>query len=84
MGEPIHRLPHGAGGQRAVHGAPFLFARDEPGVLEYAQVLHEAGQGHAMRSCECRHRTLALGERSEDAPSRRIREGRKNRIQPGC
>jgi hypothetical protein len=45
----VVRQPHGGILQRlrrqlAMHGAPFLGAHDQPGVLQHLQVLHEAGQ----------------------------------------
>jgi len=58
---------HGRGGELAAHHPPLLRPRDEPGVLEHAQVLEEAGKRHLVRVGKLGHRAVAFGERLKHA-----------------
>jgi len=58
---------HGRGGELAAHHPPLLRPRDEPGVLEHAQVLEEAWKRHLVRVGKLGHRAVAFGERLKHA-----------------
>jgi hypothetical protein len=47
--EPVHRLLHRLGGQPARDRAAGLFARDQSGVRQHIEVLHDRGQRHRER-----------------------------------
>jgi hypothetical protein len=79
--EPLHGLPHRIGRKHAVDHAALLFPLEESGVLQYAQVLHEAGQRHVERLRERAYGTAAGGERREYAPSRRVGQRRENCVE---
>ena len=53
---------HGRGGELATHHPPLLRPPDEPGVLEHAQVLDEAGKRHLVRVGKLGDRPLAFRE----------------------
>lgn len=48
-GQPHGGLLHGLGRQGQIDDTPVLGAGHQAGVLKHAQMLHEAGQGHAVR-----------------------------------
>ncbi|MNT49997.1 hypothetical protein D3C72_1868880 [compost metagenome] len=79
--EPHGGLLHRARRQLAAHDAARLRARDEAGAFEHAQVLHEAGQRHAMRFGELGHAEAALTQRFEHAAAGRVGQGRKHGVQ---
>jgi hypothetical protein len=80
--------PHGGLLQRrrreiAAHDAPFLRARDQAGAFEHAQMLHEAGQRHAVRPCQLADAQAALVERRQHAPPCRVGQGGEDAVERG-
>jgi hypothetical protein len=73
-GEPLRGLHHGFCRKRAAHDPARLFAPDQPGALENAQVLHEAGERHREGLRQVAHRTAAAGKEFHHLAARRIRE----------
>ncbi len=55
-----------------MHHAPLLRTADQASVLEYAQMLHEAGQRHAMRLREFHDCHAATTEGFQHRPARGI------------
>ena len=49
VAEPIHRLLHRSCGQPAHHGAAGLFARDQAGIRQHVEMLHDRRQRHRKR-----------------------------------
>jgi len=80
-GEPLRRLLHGFGRQRAADDPTLLFASDQPRVLENAQVLHEAGQRHWKRLRKLGYGPAAVGKPFHDFAARRIRERREDCVE---
>lgn len=64
----MHRL----GQERALYYAPFFRTANQPGVLEHAQVFHEAGQRHAMRLRELRNWQAAFAQGFQHRSARGI------------
>ena len=84
VGDPGCRLFHGLGLQRALHDAAFLAAFDEPGVLEHAQMLHEAGKRHVVPGGKLAHLPVApLGKLGEHMAPGTIRERGEERVELG-
>ena len=67
--------------QRAADHPPLLGAADQAGVLEHAQVLHEAGQRHPVRRGQLGHREVAAAQGLEDAAAGGIGQRREHRIE---
>lgn len=86
----IARQPHGGllhrlGRKLAAHDTAFFRAGHEPGVLEHAQVLHEAGERHVVRLRKLAHGApAALAQGLEHGTARRIGERGENRIEGAC
>ena len=69
--QPHGGLLHGLGGQFAADDPPLFQPRDQAGVLQHAQVLHESRQRHPVRLRQFGHAGAALGEPLHDlAPGR--------------
>jgi len=49
VAEPIHGLAHRCRGQPARHHAPGLLPRDETGIREHIEMLHDRRQRHCER-----------------------------------
>ena len=47
--EPLHGVFHRGGLERAAHGASRLASRDEAGVAQHVEVLHDGRQRHRER-----------------------------------
>ena len=80
--EPIHRLLHRFRGQPARHDAAGLLARDETGVGQHLEMLHDRRQRHrkGLRQLADRER-VAVGEPRHQRPPRRIGERGKGAVQ---
>ena len=70
MSEPVHRLLHGRSGQLAGDRAADFPARDQPGIRQHIEVLHDGGQRDGKRPSEIadRHGLLALELGDQGAP----------------
>ena len=70
--EPLHRLLHRIGGQPARDGAAGLFARDQAGVRQHVEMLHDRGQRHRerLRQFADRQAVAAAEPRQQRAPGR--------------
>jgi len=80
--EPIHRLLHRSGGQAARHGAAGLGARDQAGIRQHVEMLHDSGQRHRKRPCEFADRhVLFVTEPGEERSPGRIGKRRKGAVQ---
>ena len=73
-GHPSRGGLHGRGLELAAHHAPLLGARDEAGGFEHGEVLHEAGQRHAVRLGELGDGGGARAELLEHAAARGVGE----------
>jgi hypothetical protein len=82
--EPAHRLLHRPRGEAARHGAPGFRARDQAGVRQHVEVLHDRRQRHRKRPGQLAHRDafLFVEPREQRAP-RRVGECREGPVQ-GC
>jgi hypothetical protein len=71
-GKPEHGFFHRVGGDPAHDRAAGLPARDEPGVREDVEMLHDSGQRHGMRSRQLRHGQFLVFAKLRDdrAPGR--------------
>jgi hypothetical protein len=80
--EPVHRLLHRLGSQPARHRAAGLLARDQAGVRQHVEMLHDGGQRHrkGLREFADRNGFPRSKPRQQRAPGR-IREGRKGAVQ---
>ena len=72
--QPLERAPEGAALQTAAHHAADLVAGDEPGVLQDAQMLDEAGERHAEWLGQLADRLLAAAEPGQHRAPRGIGE----------
>jgi hypothetical protein len=70
--EPVHRLLHRLGGQPAGHGAAGFGARDQPGIRQHVEMLHDRRQRHRERLRQLAHRNTVLPAepRQQRAPGR--------------
>ena len=64
-----------------MHDPPFLHAGDQTGGLQYAQVLHEPRQRHAVRPGQHAHRLAAVAERFEHLAAGGIGQRREHAVQ---
>ena len=73
-GQPHGGLLQRRGRQLAPHDAAFLRARQQSGVFEHAQMLHEAGQRHAVRLRELAdaQALAAIGQRAQHVAARAV------------
>jgi len=81
--QPVHRLLHRLGGQSARDRAAGLLARDQAGIRQHVEMLHDRGQRHRKGLRQFAHRkALAVAEpRHQRAPGG-IGKGCKGTIQP--
>jgi hypothetical protein len=83
LGDPVFGLPQGSRSELAEARTANLFLRDEPGVLEDADVLHDRGKRHAMRAGKVRQGGFAEHERSKDCAAGRVGERAEGGVE-GC
>jgi hypothetical protein len=76
-GGPLHRF----GRNRQTDDPAILGAADQARVFEHAQVLHEAGQRHAMRCRQLPHGLTALLQRLQHRAAGRVGQRGKHGIQ---
>lgn len=79
--DPGGRGLHGRGIELAAHDAARLGACDQAGRLEHGEVLHEAGQRHAVRLRELAHRGAAGAELLEHAAPRGVGERGEHEVE---
>ena len=72
--EPLERALERAALQTATHDAADLVARDEPGILQDAQMLDKTRQRHPERLGQLADRMLAVAELRQHGAPRRIGE----------
>jgi hypothetical protein len=70
--QPVHRLLHRLGAQSARHGAAGFRARNQAGIRQHVEMLHDRGQRHRKRLRQIAHRdaVLLLQPRQQRAPRR--------------
>jgi hypothetical protein len=80
--EPIHRLLHRPRREPARHDAAGLFARDQSGIRQHVEMLHDRGQRHCERLRQLADRKrVTVGEPREQRAPRRIGERGKGAVQ---
>jgi hypothetical protein len=80
--EPVHRLLHRPRGQPARHNAAGFRARDQAGVRQHVEVLHDRRQRHRKWLRQLAHRdTVSFAKPRQQRPPRRIRERGKGAVQ---
>jgi hypothetical protein len=79
--QPLGCVLHRSGRERAAYDPTLLLPRDQPGVLEDAEVLHESRQGHRKRAGELGDRAAAAGEQAHHLPARGIGERGENGVE---
>jgi len=82
--QPVHRLLHWPRGQPARHGAAGFGARDQAGVRQHVEMLHDRGQRHRERLRQFAHRDVVFSAepRQQRAPGR-VRQRREGAVQHG-
>ena len=70
--EPLHRFLHGRGRELAGDLASGFFARDQAGIREHIEMLHDRGQRHLEwpREFTDGHAVLLVKTRQQGAPRR--------------
>jgi hypothetical protein len=81
MPQPGKRAGGRALPQRATHHPPRLASRDEPGLLEDAEMLDEPGQRHPVRRRQLAHRAFAVAQVRKDGTARGIGERAEHGIE---
>jgi hypothetical protein len=80
--EPVHRLLHRPGGQPARHDAAGFRARDQAGIRQHVEMLHDRGQRHRERLRQLAHRNAVLSVKpGQQCASRRVRERGEGTVQ---
>jgi hypothetical protein len=80
--EPVHGLLHWGSGQLAGDGAADLAPRDQSGVRQHIEMLHDGGERHRERPREVAYRNARLGiELREQRTPRRIGESGKGAVE---
>jgi len=80
--EPLHRLLHRLGGQPARHGAAGLFPRDQPGVRQHIEMLHDRGQRHRERLRQLADgKAFAIAEPRQQRAAGRVRQRGKGVVE---
>ena len=82
-GQPRGGLADALGRQHAAHDPALLLAGDQAGLFEHANVLHEPGKRHAMRSRQITDAARPACERFQRAAAGRVRERAKHKVQIG-
>jgi hypothetical protein len=80
-GQPHGGFLHRFGRNRQTDNTAVLGAADQARIFEHAQVLHEAGQRHAMRGGQLPHGLTALLQRLQHRAAGRIGQRGKHGIQ---
>jgi hypothetical protein len=80
--EPVHRLLHRLGGQAARHDAAGLRTRDQAGIRQHVEMLHDRGQRHRkwLRQFTDRN-AVSLAEPRQQRAAGRIRKRGKGAVQ---
>ena len=82
MAQPFHRLLHRPAAQPARHGAAGFGARDQAGVRQHVEMLHDRGQRHRKWLRQFTHgNVVLLTEPRQQCPSGRIGERGKRAVQ---
>ena len=81
MRQPHGGLLQGLGRNRQTDDAAVLGAADQTRIFEHAQVLHKAGQRHAMRGGQLAHGKRALLQRLQHRAAGRVGQRGKHGIQ---
>jgi hypothetical protein len=80
--QPAHCLLHRPRGQPARHGTAALRTRDQAGVRQHIEMLHDRGQRHRKRLRQFADRNAVLfAEPRQQRPPRRIRQRRKGAVE---
>ncbi len=81
----MHGLLHGRGGELAGDGASGFVARDQAGIGEHVEMLHDRRQRHLERFRESadRHAVFFIEPRQERAPGR-VGERREHAVERGA
>ena len=82
-GEPVRGLLHGRDGETAHADAADFLLRDEAGLLEHAEVLHDGGHGDFVGANEFCDGGLAALESGQDAAARRVAECGEGGVERG-
>lgn len=80
-GQPHGGLLHGLRQQGQVDDPPVLGTGHQPRGFQHAQVLHEPGQGHAMRLCQLTHRKASLLQGLQHFAARRVGQRGKHGVE---
>jgi hypothetical protein len=72
VAKPVHRLRHRLRGQAASHGAAGFRARDQTGIRQHVEMLHDRGQRHRewLRQIAHRNTVVPAESRQQRAPGR--------------
>ena len=81
--DPARGVLHGARHEPAVADTTPFRVRHEAGPLEHAQMLVDAGEGHAKRARKVRDRRVARGQPGEDRAARGIGERGEGAVECG-
>jgi hypothetical protein len=80
--KPIHRLLHRLRGKPACHDAAGLFARDQAGIRQHVEMLHDRGQRDREWLGEFADRKrVVIGKPREQRAPRRVSERGKGLVQ---
>ena len=79
-GQPRGCLADALGRQYAAHDPAFLLARDQAGLFEHPNVLHESDQRHPVRRRQIADTARAVDERLKGAAARRVRKRTKYKV----
>ena len=80
--EPIHRLLHRLRGEPAGHDTAGLLARDEAGIGQHVEMLHDRRQRHRKRLGELADRKcISVGQPREQRPPRRVSQRGESAIE---
>jgi hypothetical protein len=82
MAQPVYRLLHRPSAQPARHGAAGFAARDQAGVRQHVEMLHDRGQRHRKWLRQFAHgNAVLLAEPRQQCPPGRISECRKGAVE---
>ena len=79
-GQPRGCLANAIGRQHTAHDPAFFLARDQAGLSEHPDVLHEYDPRHAVRRRQFADTAPAVDERSYGAAARRVRERVEDKV----
>jgi len=80
--EPLHGVFHRGGLERAAHGASRLASRDEAGVAQHVEVLHDSRQRHRKRLRQLADgKTVVVVQAGQQRAPRRVGERGKGVVQ---